>query len=82
MKCNLAIKALQQCAKTVQSLQYNIRPLSCNKKPENKLHLLKLTCFLLIQETRRSRINFSTTLTKIDVDYIKTNIDILETFLL
>ena len=36
----LSNKILQQCAKIVQSLQYNRRPLSCNKKPENKLHLL------------------------------------------
>ena len=59
------MKALQQCAKIVQSLQYNIRPLSCNKKPEKKLHLLKPICLLLIQETRRWRINFSMTLTKL-----------------
>ena len=58
MKNNCVIKALQQYAEIVQSLQYNIRLLICNKKPENKLHLLKATCFLLTQETRRSRINF------------------------
>ena len=41
MRNNLAIKAPQQCANIVQSLQYNARPLHCKKNPENKLRLFK-----------------------------------------
>ena len=87
-----AIKALQQCTKIVQSLQYNIRPLSyslwtycvfirkfavATKNLETSYTFFtKPSCFLLIQETRRLMTSFSMTLTKLTLLY-KTNIDIL-----
>ena len=42
-------KSITECAKIIWSSRYNVRPLSCKNKPENKLHLLEPTRFLLIQ---------------------------------
>ena len=64
------MKALQQCAKIVQSLQYNIRLLlalglvciyskvcSSNKNPENKLQLLYYYNLYFFFNSRNKKIN-------------------------